>query len=158
MASNPHLKVASLALKAQHPSLSEEQMEPVYYREALGWIRDHPIDWLVLMAKKVFYLVVPVGPSYTKSHSTRYYAASLLSLGVILPLAAIGLWRLGPRRGRLAGFWLLAAAAVATCLVFFPQERFRIPVLDPALILCASGVWLSGPWRDADAVARRKAA
>jgi hypothetical protein len=40
--------------------------------------------------------------------------------------------------------WLLAAAAVATCLVFFPQERFRIPVLDPALILCASGVWLPG--------------
>jgi len=158
MASNPHLKVASLALKAQHPTLSEEQMEPVYYREALGWIREHPIDWLVLMTKKVFYLVVPVGPSYTKSHSTRYYAASLLSLGVILPLAAVGLWRLGARRGRHAGFWLLAAAAVATCLVFFPQERFRIPVLDPALILCASGVWLSGPWRDADAVARRKAA
>jgi hypothetical protein len=23
-------------------------------------------------------------------------------------------------------------------LVFFPQERFRIPVLDPALIVCAA--------------------
>jgi hypothetical protein len=23
-------------------------------------------------------------------------------------------------------------------LVFFPQERFRIPVIDPALIVCAA--------------------
>ena len=106
-----------------------------------------PLDWLVLMVKKVFYLVVPIGPSYTFAHSGRYYAASVLSVGLILPLAAVGLWRLGPRRGRLVGIWLLAAAAVATCLVFFPQERFRIPVLDPALILCASGVWLTERWR-----------
>jgi hypothetical protein len=34
----------------------------------------------------------------------------------------------------------LAASAVIVCIVFFPQERFRIPVLDPALIVCA-GAW-----------------
>jgi hypothetical protein len=33
---------------------------------------------------------------------------------------------------------LLAASAVLVCLVFFPQERFRIPVIDPALIVCAA--------------------
>jgi hypothetical protein len=26
------------------------------------------------------------------------------------------------------------------CLIFFPQERFRIPVMDPTLIVCASGL------------------
>ncbi len=142
MAANPALKFANQKLRAEHPDLSEEQMEPVYYRESLTWIRQHPVDWAVLMLKKVFYLVVPIGPSY-QVHSRRYYGASVLSVGLLLPLALLGLWRLGPRRGRLAGMWLLAAAAVATCLVFFPQERFRIPVIDPALILCASGVWLS---------------
>ena len=25
------------------------------------------------------------------------------------------------------------------CVVFFPQERFRIPVIDPALIVLAAG-------------------
>jgi hypothetical protein len=35
--------------------------------------------------------------------------------------------------------WLLAASSVATALVFFPQERFRIPIIDPALILLAAG-------------------
>jgi CHASE2 domain-containing sensor protein len=76
-------------------------------------------------------------------HSSRYYSATVLSLALIVPLAVMGSWRLRGRRIRLAGMWLLAAAAVATCLIFFPQERFRIPVLDPALILLASGVWLA---------------
>ena len=143
MAANPNLKFAQQDLRANHSGLTEEQLEPVYYREAFGWIRAQPLDWAALMVKKVFYLVVPVGPSYTL-HSRRYYAATVVSLGVLLPLAAVGFWRLGPRRARLTGMWLLAAAAVATCLVFFPQERFRIPVIDPALILGASGVWVSG--------------
>ena len=32
----------------------------------------------------------------------------------------------------------LAASSVLVCLVFFPQERFRLPVIDPALLACAS--------------------
>jgi 4-amino-4-deoxy-L-arabinose transferase-like glycosyltransferase len=157
MAANPHLKFANQALRARHPGLNEEQMEPIYYRESFAWIRQHPVDWIVLMFKKVFYLVVPVGPSYTL-HSPLYYGTSVISVGLLLPVAALGLWRLGSRRGRLAGMWLLAAAAVATCLVFFPQERFRIPVLDPALILCASGLWLPGRPAGEDAAAGRSAA
>jgi CHASE2 domain-containing sensor protein len=83
----------------------------------------------------------------------------VVSVGALLLLAAAGGRRLGSRRSRLAGMWLLAAAAVATCLVFFPQERFRIPVIDPALILLASGVWAT-QWRmdPADAAAGRRAA
>jgi hypothetical protein len=141
-AANPQLKLASQALRAANPGLTEEQMEPIYYRESVGWIKSHPIDWLWLMTKKVFYLIVPIGPSY-QLHSSRYYSATVLSLALIVPLAVMGSWRLRGRRIRLAGMWLLAAAAVATCLIFFPQERFRIPVLDPALILLASGVWLA---------------
>jgi hypothetical protein len=32
----------------------------------------------------------------------------------------------------------MAAATVTAGLVFFPQERFRIPVIDPALIVTAA--------------------
>jgi hypothetical protein len=35
---------------------------------------------------------------------------------------------------------LLLASAVVACLVFLPQERFRIPVIDPALIVGAAAV------------------
>jgi hypothetical protein len=137
LAANPHLKLESQALRRQHPELSEEAMEPVYYREALGWIRSHPIDWARLEIRKAFYLVVPIGPSYTL-HSRLYYGASVLSYGLVLPLALVGLVRLGHRRSRTPGLWLLAGSAIATCLIFFPQERFRIPVIDPALVICAA--------------------
>ena len=147
LAANPHLKLESQALRRQHPELSEEAMEPVYYREALGWMRSHPIDWLRLEVRKVFYLIVPIGPSYTL-HSTRYYGASVISYGLALPLAVAGFIRLGRRRSRTPGLWLLAGSAIATCLIFFPQERFRIPVIDPTLIICASAAFV--PLRESE--------
>jgi 4-amino-4-deoxy-L-arabinose transferase-like glycosyltransferase len=139
MAANPELKRASLALRAQHPGLSEEQMEPVYYGEAFGWIAAHPWRWLMLEIRKIFYLIVPIGPSY-RLHSFRYYAASFMSYALILPPALLGIWMLRVRRRGSPGLMLLAASAVAICLIFFPQERFRIPILDPALIVCAAAL------------------
>ncbi len=134
MAANPDIKRANEALRAGHPGLTEAQFEPLYYHEAFAWIGSHKLAWLGLEARKAFYLVVPVGPSY-RLHSARYYAASLLSYGLLLPFALAGLWRAGRARGRLPGLWLLAASAVLACLIFFPQERFRIPVIDPALVV-----------------------
>ncbi len=137
MAANPGIKLDSQRLRSAHPDLTEEQMEPVYYREAFSWIRQHPIAWLVLEARKAFYLVVPIGPSYTL-HSARYVAMSWLAYGAVLPLALVGLVTAGGRRARMTGLWLLALSAVVSALVFFPQERFRIPILDPTLIVCAA--------------------
>lgn len=157
MAANPHLKLANQALRDANPGLTEEELEPIYYRESVGWILEHPGAFAWLVVKKAFYTVVPIGPSY-RLHSTKYYLASVVTLVVLVPLAIFGGWRLGTRRGRLPGMWLLTAAAVATCLVFFPQERFRIPVIDPALILLASGAFMR-PGDDAadDAVRQRVA-
>ena len=143
MAANPRLKEANTALRARYPALNEEQMEPVYYREALQWIRANPGAWLVLEAKKLFYLVVPIGPSYTL-HSTRYFVASVVSYGVLLVVAIAGFVRLGRHRARTPGLWLIFTSAVAVALVFFPQERFRIPVIDPTLIVCAAALWKNG--------------
>ena len=143
MAANPRLKEANTALRARHPALNEEQMEPVYYREALQWIRANPGAWLVLEAKKLFYLVVPIGPSYTL-HSTRYFVASVVSYGALLVAAIAGFVRLGRHRARTPGLWLIFTSAVAVALVFFPQERFRIPVIDPTLIVCAAALWKNG--------------
>ena len=36
---------------------------------------------------------------------------------------------------------LMALSAVLLSLALFPQERFRIPVIDPALIVCAASWW-----------------
>lgn len=137
MAANPAIKIESQRLRARFPHLNEEQMEPVYYREAFQWIRSHPLDWLSLQARKVFYTIVPTGPSY-RLHSRLYTTASIVSYGLALMGALVGLWRWKDQLGTLPGLWLLVGSALLVCLIFFPQERFRIPVIDPALLILAA--------------------
>jgi 4-amino-4-deoxy-L-arabinose transferase-like glycosyltransferase len=145
LAANPQLKRRNLEFRARHAGRSEEELEPIYYREALGFIAADPLWWLGLEARKLWYTFAPFGPSY-RLHSALYFGASAASVLLLLAAAAIGLAR-APRRCRPAGLLTLAASSVLVGLVFFPQERFRLPVLDPALIACAAlaGVRRSEP-------------
>ena len=139
MAANPAIKRDNQRLRAAHPGLSPEALEPIYYREAFGAIAADPIRWVGLLARKAFYTVVPVGPSYTL-HSTRYFVASVVSYTALLVAGVVGglaLWRTGQWPVALG---LLLSSALLVCMAFFPQERFRIPVIDPALIVLAAGL------------------
>jgi 4-amino-4-deoxy-L-arabinose transferase-like glycosyltransferase len=138
LAANPQIKRAELEFRAAHAGLTPEELEPLYYRDALAWIRREPLAWLALVARKAFYTVVPLGPSYTL-HSMKYFAASAAAYLLVLPAAVVGAWRSrGAGTPAMTPLWLMAAATVAAGLVFLPQERFRIPVIDPALIVTAS--------------------
>ena len=140
LAANPAMKQAEIDLRRRHPGWTADQLEPVYYREAFDYIRSRPGAWVLLVARKFFYLWVPIGPSY-RLHSARYVAASVVSYVLLLPFALAGLRRLWQAGSRPRALGMLAVAAVLSCLVFFPQERFRIPVLDPALVVCAAA-WI----------------
>ena len=138
LAANPPIKRAELEFRAAHPGLSAEALEPLYYRDALNWIRSDPAAWLWLLARKAFYTVVPAGPSYAV-HSAKYVVASVTAYLLVLAAASAAAWRW--RKSGRAGpvpLWLMAASTVVAGLVFFPQERFRIPVIDPALIVTAA--------------------
>jgi 4-amino-4-deoxy-L-arabinose transferase-like glycosyltransferase len=139
LAANPAIKRAELSFRAAHPGLSAEELEPLYYRDAFAWMREHPGAWLWLMARKAFYTVVPAGPSYAV-HSTKYVVASVTAYLLVLAAALAGVWRWrrAARRTGPVPLWLMAASTVTAGLVFFPQERFRIPVIDPALIVTAA--------------------
>ena len=152
LAANPEIKRAELDFRARHAGLTASELEPLYYREALDYIANHPLWWAGLLVRKAFYTVVPIGPSYTL-HSTLYAASSIVSYLLLVPFAIAGartLWRpgatlrrastgavLSSSNGRGEALFLLAASAVLVCVLFFPQERFRIPVIDPTLIVCA---------------------
>jgi hypothetical protein len=136
LAANPGIKLAEIAFREAHPGLTAEQLEPLYYREALQYIVRHPVWWLGLLCRKAFYTIVPIGPSYTL-HSTKYLVSSVASYLILLPFAAAGARTWLRSRHRPESLFLLAASAVIVGLVFFPQERFRIPVIDPTLIVCA---------------------
>jgi len=139
LAANPAIKRADLEFRAAHPGLTAEALEPIYYRESFRYIAAHPGWWLVLLARKSFYVAIPVGASYAL-HSSRYRLAAVASYLLLLPFTLNGLRHL--RRGRRpTALFLLAGSAVLVCLVFFPQERYRTPVIDPALIVCAAGAF-----------------
>jgi 4-amino-4-deoxy-L-arabinose transferase-like glycosyltransferase len=146
LATNPRLKQAEIEFRRAHAPATAEELEPLYYRDAFHWIRAHPAAWIALEARKLFFTIVPVGASYAV-HSARYRIASAGSYLLLLPFAAAGVWRLRVRpatpelvAGAAVPLWLMAAATIAAGLVFFPQERFRIPVVDPALIVSAAAL------------------
>ena len=137
LAANPEIKKAELEFRESHPGLSAEELEPLYYRDALAHIGAHPGWWLGLLARKAFYTVIPAGPSYGV-HSRLYQIGSIVPYLLLLPFAAAGarrLWR-SPRRP--SALLLLVGSTMLVSLIFFPQERFRVPVLDPMLILSAA--------------------
>ncbi len=144
LAANPHLKVHNAEFRRRHAGLSEEDLEPLYYREALGFIAADPVWWLGLEARKVWYTIMPLGPSY-RLHAPRYFWTSAIALLLILPAAGLGLVR-APAGSRPAALLTLAGAIVVAGLVFFPHERFRLPVMDPALI--AAAALTASPRRD----------
>jgi len=145
LAANPAIKRDNQRLRAAHVGLSPEELEVVYYREAMRAIARDPVWWMSLLVRKAFYTWIPLGPSYTL-HSTRYVAASLVSYGLLLAGGIAGAVAVIRARRWPVALGLLLASAVLVCVVFFPQERFRIPVIDPALIvLAASGLALLTP-------------
>ena len=140
LAANPDIKRAEIEFREAHPGLTAEELEPLYYRDALRQISERPGWWIGLLVKKLFYTFVPIGPSYTL-HSTKYLLATVVPYGLLLPFAVAGLRRLLRRENAATPLLLLAASVVLTALIFFPQERFRIPVLDPSLIIAAAIVF-----------------
>lgn len=137
LAANPDIKRAEVAFRQARSGLTAEALEPLYYQDALRQIREHPGWWGVLLLKKAFYTFVPIGPSYTL-HSPKYLLATVAPYAMLVPLAIAGLVVIARRGQPLHYLYLLAASVVFTSLIFFPQERFRIPVIDPLAVICAA--------------------
>jgi len=136
LAANPQLKLRNAEFRAAHAGLPEEALERLYYRDAARAIAADPVRWLGLEGRKLWYTFVPFGPSY-RLHAPRYFWTSAVSLLLLLPAAIYGIARTASG-SRPAALLTLAAASVLAGLVFFPHERFRLPVMDPALIACAA--------------------
>jgi len=137
LAANPALKRAQVAFRERFPGQSPEAVEPFYYRDAWHHITANPgaSAWLVL--KKFFYTWVPIGPSY-RLHSPLYYGTTLVTYlpMLVVAIGGLGLVAASPRPPR--ALLLLAASSVLVGLIFFPQERFRLAVIDPTLCILAA--------------------
>jgi 4-amino-4-deoxy-L-arabinose transferase-like glycosyltransferase len=145
MAANPAIKLDYLEIRRQHPGATQEQLEPIFYREAFRTIESAPVWWVRLLAKKFFYLWVPIGRSYTL-HSRLYYVVTLVSYALLVPFALGGLVRLVRGPSQPWALWMLGFSTVALSVLFICTERYRIPVIDPVLIVCAAAWFASAPY------------
>jgi hypothetical protein len=71
-----------------------------------------------------------------------YYWTTIVTYVPLLIMACAGILALARSAQPPCALALLVASSVLVCLVFFPQERFRIPVVDPALCVGAAA-WLA---------------
>ena len=133
LAANPAIKRADLEFRG---GASRPHRRGSWSRSttATRWryMRAHPAGGCRLRRDaKRFYHVVPVGPSYAL-HSTSYRWRRTVPVPAAAAVRGGGrIGASGGARSRRPPLFLLAGSAVLVCLVFFPQERFRIPVIDP---------------------------
>lgn len=142
---HPEMKAEYRRIIQENQDLTPEQLEAVFYDKAFGYIRQNPLEWAFLQVRKVFFLFVPFGPSYS-SHSKLFWVAQATSYLLLVPFALVGFLRLRRRKPQPAVLWALAGATVLTCVVYFPLPRYRIPVFDPVMIVCAAVALASSSW------------
>ncbi len=135
-----------LAEQAAGRKLAPGEVSSYWSGRALGWISAHPGDWLKLLARKWMLvwndheIADSDEPLVYRDASVILRVTSLLSFGVLCPLALVGVvatWSARRRVGVLALMLLASAASTAAFLVF---ARYRAPMI-PLLALFAAAGW-----------------
>jgi hypothetical protein len=126
-------------------------------REALGFMREHPLEAIALVPAKfaAMYLLETQAVSAMfhgekqAGDAMRYllFGVSQFAWFVIaaLVLVRLGSWRDPQRRPRGAQWigWVLVAYFTAICVVFHGEDRYRLPLLpwlliEAAVVLCGA--------------------
>jgi 4-amino-4-deoxy-L-arabinose transferase-like glycosyltransferase len=134
-----------LAEEARGRALSPAEVSSYWSERACSWISEHPGAWLRLLGRK-WLLVwgareIPDSdePAVYRDASVVLRATSVLSFGVLAPLALVGIvasLRARRRVGVLVALLLASAASTAAFLVF---GRYRVPMLPLAALFAVAG-------------------
>lgn len=138
----------ALAEASTGRALSPAEVSAFWTGQALDYIRAEPLDWLGLMGRKALLVWNHVEASDTEDIAVfRRYSVVLDTLarvfhfGLVVPLAAVGLW-LTRRRWR--ELWILYAMLgvyAASLTVFFLFARYRVPLVPLSIVFAAAGLW-----------------
>jgi tetratricopeptide (TPR) repeat protein len=133
-----------LAERAEGRPLTPAEVSGYWTDRAMAFIASDPGAWLRLLARKAALLVNTSEMLDTESQESYAEVSWPLRVlggaghfGVLVPLAALGVWTLWPDRRRLWVFFLLPAAYAASVVVFYVFARYRV-ALVPFLVLFAS--------------------
>ena len=134
-----------IAERALGRKLSPSEVSAYWYGRGLDFWAERPGQALGLIGKKLLLALngeeMPVHHPYVFAKEIVPILGWLLSFGVVFPFALLGVW-LGVKRQPGAGLLVWCAAAyLATLLVFFVADRFRIAMLPMLLPLAGLGIF-----------------
>jgi tetratricopeptide (TPR) repeat protein len=140
-----------LAERASGRRLTPAEVSRYWTDQAFDFVASQPTPWLKLLGRKVALLSNAVEvldtesqESYAEWSTPVRLAAYVGHFGVLLPLAAFGVWVTWPQRKRLLILYAMAIAYAASVVMFYVFARYRFPLV-PFLVLFASAGLASLP-------------
>lgn len=136
-----------LAEQASGRPLTPAEVSSYWTHQTLAFVRDQPLTWIGLLARKTRLLWSRTEVIDTESQESHAeyslplrVLGSIWNFGILLPLAVAGAWTLWPDRRRLWPLYALAATYAASVILFFVVARYRQPLVPFVMIFAAAGV------------------
>jgi 4-amino-4-deoxy-L-arabinose transferase-like glycosyltransferase len=123
--------------------LSDKAISRFWYRKGLRFIKENPIQWLVLEAKKFFYFFDDYEHSleYSYTVESSYMAnISILPFGMIIPLALFGILATFPWKGKTL-LMLYLLVQFLTVMIFYMSSRYRLPATPVLCVFSGYGLY-----------------
>jgi hypothetical protein len=128
-------------------TLTPAEVSSYWTGRATAFITGQPGAWLALMARKAALLVnarEAIDTESQESYAEWSWPLRLLGpvmhFGVLVPLAAFGLWATWADRRRLAVFLAMAFAFAVSTIAFYVFARYRYPLVPLLVLFAAAGV------------------
>ena len=139
-----------IATRAVGRPLSPGEVSDYWTGRALDFIRAQPVAWLALEGRKFRLLWNASEVVDTESQESHADYSPLLRalgyvthFGVLVPLAALGIWLTWSERGRLWWFYAMFGAYALSVMAFYVVARYRLP-LAPFVIVFAAVTLVRG--------------
>ena len=139
----------AIAERERGRELTASEVSRFWTDRAVEFIRTEPGAWLRLMARKAFLVGHAVELADTEDlytyatwSSVLRVTSPLFHMGVLLPLAVLGLFVTRDRWRDLWPWYLMLVAYPATVVVFYVFGRYRFPVV--AILVPFAGAGLAG--------------
>src|SRR5262249_23006200 len=120
------------ARRLGHP-VTRHESSSYWLGEGLRWIRSHPIDYAVLLRRKILLLLdayeLPDNLNFDHHRIVVPILRRLPTWAALLPLAAAGLAITLPAWREILPLHLIAIGYAGTILLFFNFARFRMPLV-----------------------------
>jgi len=142
-------------------SLTPAEVSSFWMNKSLAWIRAEPGAWTGLLARKAALLVNAYEVSdaddiyfYARYASVLRVTFAVWHMGVLVPLAALGIALTWPRRRELVGLYAVLATLSVGVVLFFVFARYRYPVVSVLLPFAGAGLVetfvraRAGRWRE----------